>query len=324
MLTLYCHQNGGCLQKTYDAADPSVPPPEGNFWIDLLNPTPEEESVVERVLGVEVPTRAEMSEIEASSRLYLEGRALVMTLPVINRSTSDEPETAAITFVLSGSRLVTLRYADPAPFNIFSQRLRRQPSLAQTGEQALLGLLEQITDRLADILEAAMASLDIFTRETLRSEDSTPGLVDFKDVLRRIGRVSDLSAKAKECLLGLSRLLLFLTAQMDLSEPSMSRVKSLMRDAKSIDEHASFVSSKVAFLLEATLGLINIEQNNIIKIFSVAAVAFLPPTLVASIYGMNFKHLPELDWGMGYPFALLLMFLSAVLPFLWFRRKKWL
>lgn len=308
----------------YDALDPTVPPPEGTFWIDLLNPTPDEESAVERVLGVEVPTRAEMSEIEASSRLYLEGRALVMTLPVINKSTSDEPESAAITFVLSGSRLVTLRYADPAPFNLFSQRLRRQPSLAQTGEQAFLGLLEQITDRLADILEAAMASLDVFTRETLRNEDATAGLVDFKDVLRRIGRVSDLAAKAKECLLNLSRLLLFLTAQMDLSEASMSRVKSLMRDAKSIDEHASFVSSKVAFLLEATLGLINIEQNNIIKIFSVAAVAFLPPTLVASIYGMNFKHLPELDWDFGYPIALGIMLLSAVLPFMWFRRKKWL
>jgi magnesium transporter len=325
MLTLYCWKQKACVKIPFDAIDPLAPPPEGTFWIDLISPTIDEESAVERILGIEVPSRAEMSEIEASSRLYVEDDALVMTLPVIHKSTSDEPETAAVTFVLAGDKLVTLRYAEPAPFFLFAQRLQRHPTLAQSGEQALLLLLEQITDRLADILEAAMASLDAFSRETFRAEDDVlPGLTDYRDALRRIGRVGTIAAKAKESLLNLSRLLLFLTAQLDINDAGMTRVKTLMRDAKSIDEHASFLSSKVAFLLDATMGLINIEQNNIIKLFSVAAVVVMPPTLVASIYGMNFRIMPELNWAWGYPFALFLMVVSAIIPFWWFRRKKWL
>ncbi|HBM90926.1 MAG TPA: magnesium transporter [Rhodospirillaceae bacterium] len=325
MLTLYCWKQKTCVKIPFDAIDPMAPTPEGTFWIDLINPTIDEESAVERILGIKVPSRAEMSEIEASSRLYVEDQALVMTLPVIHKSTSDEPETTAVTFVLANDRLVTLRYADPAPFVLFTQRLQRSPALAHTGEHVLLALLEQITDRLADILEASMASLDAFSRETFRAEDAAaPRLTDHRDALRRIGRVGTLGAKAKESLLNLSRLLLFLTAHSDINESELARVKTLMRDAKSIDEHASFLSSKVSFLLDATMSLVNIEQNNIIKIFSVAAVIVMPPTLVASIYGMNFKFMPELQFGWGYPFALFLMFISAVIPFWWFRRKKWL
>lgn len=325
MLTLYCWKDKECVKIPFDTIDPLAPTPEGTFWIDLVNPTIDEESAVERILGIEMPSRAEMSEIEASSRLYMEDQALVMTLPVIHHSVSDEPETTSVTFILAGDKLVTLRYADPAPFVLFTQRLQRNPTHIRSGEQALLSLLEQITDRLADILEAAMASLDAFSRETFRAEDSlSTGLVDHKDALRRIGRVGSLSGKAKESLLSLSRLLLFVTAHLEVKKPAMSRIKTLMRDAKSIDEHASFLSSKVAFLLDATIGLINIEQNNIIKLFSVAAVIVMPPTLVASIYGMNFRLMPELDWALGYPFALVLMVISAIIPFWWFRRKKWL
>ncbi|MGE0109677.1 MAG: magnesium transporter CorA family protein [Bdellovibrionales bacterium] len=325
MLTLYCWKDKNCVKIPFDTIDPLVSTPEGTFWLDLVNPTIDEESVVERILGVEMPSKAEMSEIEASSRLYMEDGALVMTLPVIHQSVSDEPETTSVTFILAGEKLLTLRYADPAPFVLFTQRLRRNPTSIKNGEHALLALLEQITDRLADILEAAMASLDVYSRETFRAEEAlATGLPDYKDSLRRLGRVGTLSGKAKESLLSLSRLLLFLTAHLEVNKTGMNRIKSLMRDAKSIDEHATFLSSKVAFLLDATIGLINIEQNNIIKLFSVAAVIVMPPTLVASIYGMNFRIMPELNWAFGYPLALVLMVISAIIPFWWFRRKNWL
>jgi magnesium transporter len=183
-----------------------------------------------------------------------------------------------------------------------------------------MNLLEQIVDRLADIMEACVAELETISREIF-GED---GGRDHKEVLRRIGRVGDLSTKAKDSLLSLNRMVLFLTAQARVGKETRTRLKTLSRDVVSITEHATFVASKVTFLLDATLGLINIEQNNIIKIFSVAAVAFLPPTLIASIYGMNFQILPELGWEYGYPMALGLMVLSAVLPFWYFKHRGWL
>lgn len=322
MLTQYAIEKGACVQLAADSATPALA--EGAFWFDLLNPTREDEKAVEQLLGIELPTRAEMLEIEVSSRLYVDAGTLVMTLPVINKSTSNEPESAAITFVLAKNKLVTVRYAEPAPFHLFSYRLSRQPALASTGEQALLGLLEQITDRLADILEGAMSSLDSFSQEVFKPQAKDHAQIDFREALRRIGHVADLTTKAKDCLLNLSRLLLFLTVQAELDEPGSARIKTLMRDAKSIDEHASFLTTKVSFLLDATLGLINVEQNNIIKIFSVASVVLLPPTLVASAYGMNFQFMPELNWSYGYPFAITLMIVSAVIPYIYFRRKKWL
>lgn len=322
MLTIYADNHGTCLQALVTNGAEGLP--ENIFWIDLLNPTLEEERAVESFLSIEVPTRDEMSEIEASSRLRLLNGIPVLTIPLIHKSTSDEPETTTVTFVLAAGKLVTVRYADPAPFSLFGQKLHRQPGLAKTGEQAFLGLLEQITDRLADILEFAMAALDAFSRDNFRANDHFQEMVDFKDALRKISRVGDLATKAKECLLNLSRLLLFLATQVPFDDAGGLRIKTLTRDVKSIDEHAAFVSAKTSFLLDATLGLINVEQNNIIKIFSVAAVILLPPTLVASVYGMNFHHMPELDWTYGYPMALGLMALSAIGPFLFFRRKKWL
>jgi magnesium transporter len=293
-------------------------------WVDLLAPAPGEELAIERQIGLKIPTREDMQEIEASSRLYLEKEALVMTMPVLGRSVTEEPVSEAVTFILTGNRLVTVRYADPVPFGMFIQRIIRQPSLAASGEQVLIGLLEQIADRLADILEGATADIEGLSRSVFHNDGSSEGGTDFKNVLRRIGRISDLATKAKDSLMNLNRLLLFFAAQAKVKRETKARMDTLVLDSGSIDEHAKFLSAKASFLLDATLGMINIEQNNIIKIFSVAAVAFLPPTLIASIYGMNFDAMPELKWGLGYPVALALMLTTAVLPFLYFRRKKWL
>ncbi|SBV96776.1 Mg2+ and Co2+ transporters [uncultured Alphaproteobacteria bacterium] len=321
MLTLF-HFDQGILQST-PVEGPLDALPEQTVWIDIVGPRPEDEAAMLRLLSVELPTHEEMQEIEASSRLYEDGGALVMTMPVLSRALTDEPEAAAITFILAGSRLITVRYVEPLPFAMFQRRLARQPALVATGEAAMVGLMEQIADRLADVLESATADLESISRDIFR-KDAVRGGDDLKDILQRVGRAGDLATKAKDSLLGLSRVLLFLGSQTGIRKDSKVRMKTLMRDANSIAEHATFLSTKVAFLLDATLGMINIEQNNVIKILTVASVAFLPPMLIASMYGMNFAEMPELHWRWGYPVAVGAMFLSAIAPFLYFRSKKWL
>jgi magnesium transporter len=303
-------------------------------WVDLCNPTPSEIASIERAFHMEVPTREEMGEIEASSRLYTENGALVMTAPILHRATAEIPESGVITFILLPETLVTVRFVDPLPFAAFARRAERNPGLAATAQSALLGLLESVTDRLADVLELAQADMeqvsrDIFAKRAAlsvgtASREARRRAPDLQDTLRRIGRVGDLATKARDSLLGLSRIAVFLNAQGEMKKDIKARIKTLSRDLGSITDHAHFLAGKVNFLLDATLGLINIEQNAIIKIFTVAAVAFLPPTLIASIYGMNFDFMPELHWSHGYLLAIGLMILSAALPMWYFRRRGWL
>lgn len=323
MLTVFYLDQGLLCQDVVQDKEGGLPP--STVWIDLLSPTREEERLVEGWTEIEVPTREEMQEIELSSRLYVEGRAMVMTMPIINKATTEAPESAAITFIIVDGRMITVRYVDPVPFSMFIRRISRNPAMIADGEKALMGLLEQIADRLADILEGATADLEALSRQVFVSADDQPrGSKDLRRILQNVGRTGDLATRAKDSLLGLNRLLLFLSAQSSFKKDARSRIKTLMLDATSIAEHANFLASKVSFLLDATLGLINIEQNNIIKIFSVAAVAFLPPTLIASIYGMNFQFMPELGWRFGYLWAIGLMLLSAIVPLWYFRRRKWL
>jgi magnesium transporter len=294
-------------------------------WLDLLCPSAEEERLVERLLSLEVPTRADMQEIEASSRLYSEKNALVMTMPVLTKSSTASPESSPVTFILTNNgRLVTVRYDDPTPFSCFVQNIHHEPQSQATAEHILLGLLEQIADRLADILERATIDLEKLSHDIFGSNGAPRGGGDFKNILRDVGIVGDLSTKAKDSLLNLNRLLPFLAAQTKGKRDIEARIGTLVSDALSINQHATFLSAKAGFLLDATLGMVNIEQNNIIKIFSIAAVAFLPPTLIASIYGMNFHFMPELEWLGGYPLALVLMVISALLPLWLFHTKKWL
>jgi magnesium transporter len=322
MLTLFHSERGELLQSV--VSGPLVALPSNTVWLDLFQPTKEEERQVEACLGAAVPTREEMQEIEASSRLYVENDALVMTLPILNKSTTDVPESSAVTFMIVKDRLVTVRYDVLTPFTLFLQRLSRQPSLAASGEAILLGLLEQVTDRLADILESATADIEKLSHVIFGFNSSGTEPVDFEATLCAIGHIGDITTRAKDCLMNFSRLLPFWSAHRDGDKVFEGRIKTLSRDAQSVDEHAAFLSNKISFMLDATLGMINIEQNNIIKIFSIAAVAFLPPTLIASIYGMNFDAMPELKWAHGYQFALLAMIVSALLPFWYFRKKKWL
>jgi magnesium transporter len=304
--------------------------PEGAVWLDLLEPTPAEERTVEQLLGVEVPTREEMREIEASSRLYQENGALYLTLTAVTRSESARPETSAITFILAGGRLATLRYADLLSFRTFVAYAEKHAGAGDSAPLVLAGLLEAIVERIADVLERIGGELDALSAGIFAPPDparrAADSSRDLRALMQQIGRSGDLLSKARESLASQSRLLAFLqqTATTGLAEDQRARHHNLTRDVASLADHAAFINSKISLLLDATLGLINIEQNNIIKIFSVASVVFLPPTLIASIYGMNFRHMPELDWPVGYPLALGLMVASAILPYVYFRHRGWL
>lgn len=304
-------------------------PPVGGadiIWVDMLHPTADEEAAVEAWLKIEIPTREEMEEIEISSRLYVENGAYVMTATLPAQADNDRPEMLPVTFVLAGRRLVTIRYHEPRVFQTFPMRAEKADTGCTNGESILVSLLEAIVDRLADVLERASRDVvdishDIFeaTEKKASKRDR-----DFKAILRRIGSKEDLVSKVQDSLLTLQRLSGFFANVVGQDKPVRARVKTIARDVASLTDHASFQTQKINFLLDATLGMINIEQNGIIKIFSVAAVVFLPPTLVASIYGMNFEAMPELKLVFGYPLALGVMVVSAVLPFWFFRRKGWL
>ncbi len=325
MLTVYTPDQRKLKKEEAPAALPENP-----VWIDLLNPTKEEETLVEQTLQVGMPTHEEMKEIEISSRLYKEGEALFMTATLLSNSASDSPEALPVTFVLANHSLVTIRYSDPKSFQLFSARAQRIAGDYGSKEAMLISLLEVIVDRLADVLESIANDVNTVSQEIFNHQkDGQMGdPKDFHDILRRIGQRGDLNSKARESLVGLGRLLTFLGQSFDpskvISRDLKGRIKTLAQDAHSLTDHVSFLSNKINFLLDATLGMISIEQNTTIKIFSVAAVVFLPPTLVASVYGMNFELMPELKWVLGYPFALVMMVLSAVVPYLYFKRRGWL
>ncbi|PWK63886.1 magnesium/cobalt transporter CorA [Aminobacter sp. AP02] len=298
-------------------------------WADLFNPTREEEAMIEQWLGVGVPTREEMEEIEISSRLYVEDGAYFMTATLPSQADSDDPVMSPVTFVLRRNLLVTIRYHEPRAFTTFPMRAEKASTGCTTAETILIGLLEAIVDRLADILERASRGVEAISKDIFNptATKASKRDRDFQRLLKDIGRKETLTSDIRDALTSLQRLSGFLAnavGQGKNGKDAKAHVKTLSRDVLSLTDHANFLSQKITFLLDATLGMINIEQNGIIKIVSVAAVVFLPPTLVASIYGMNFELMPELKWLFGYPFALGMMVVSAILPYWFFRRRGWL
>jgi magnesium transporter len=323
MLTIY-ENRAGTLEP--QKGKPRIT--EAAVWIDLLNPTQEEEKKVERALKFDVPTREEQQEIEASSRLYQEDGAYFMTATLLYQPEQGEPRTTPVTFILADQRLVTVRYAQPRAFTIYVARCNRAETDLKSGTAVLIGLLETIVDRLADFIERIQAEVEGLSHSIFEIKGRAAARQRRFDVmLRAIGREGEITSKARESAHSFGRLLTFLVHAVNERKevkPLQARVRTAARDVTSLTDHATFLSGKIIFLLDATLGMVSIQQNDIIKIFSVAAVVFLPPTLIASIYGMNFHHMPELDWRFSYPLALLLMVLAAVLPYLYFKRRGWL
>src|SRR5437660_5069299 len=302
--------------------------PENAVWIDLVKPTAEEDKAVERLAGIAVPTREDMQEIEISSRLYIENGARYMTATLMCQSDTDMPRTTAVTFILAGHRLVTVRYDAPKAFALVETKLARACAPGITGEMVLMELMDAVIDRCADILERAGAEVDQVSHDIFEPESERHGHAkQYSQILIQIGRKGDLTSKVRESLVSIGRVVTFLSAVMEgvkWSKDMREQLKTMQRDVASLTDHSSYLSNKITFVLDAMLGVVNLEQNNIIKLFSVMAVVLMPPTLIASIYGMNFKSMPELEWQHGYPYALLAMLLAAVGPYVFFKWKKWL
>jgi magnesium transporter len=324
MLSVYVPR-GASLERI--PVEPGQSPSEAAVWIDLVTPTVQEDKLVEALLGIAVPTREEMQEIEVSSRLYIENGGRYMTATLLCQSDTATPKTTPVTFILSAHRLVTVRYDEPRPFAIVEHKLARACPPKVSGETVLMDLLDAVIDRSADIQERIGAEVDQISHSIFEPDDEGAA-PSYKDVLKALGRKGDLTSKVRESQVSIGRLLSFLAHEAEVmkwGKDMRTQLQSMQRDVISLSDHATYLSNKVMFLLDALLGIVNIDQNAIIKIFSIAAVVFMPPTLVASIYGMNFHHnMIELDWTYGYPFALVLIVAAAVVPLVIFRWKKWL
>jgi magnesium transporter len=325
MLWVYVPR-GTSLDRIAVTSDADVP--DSAVWFDLVNPAHEEDKIVERKVGAAVPTREEMQEIEITSRLYVENGGRYMTATLMCQSDTDTPKTTPVTFIISGHRLITVRYDEPRPFMIVGNKLARNCSPTVTGESVLMDLLDAVIDRAADILERIGSEVDQISHDIFEPEGGRADRTrSYNEILKAIGKKGDLASKVRESLVSIGRLLLYLAHEADSmrwAKESRAQLRGMQRDVHSLSDHAAYLTNKIQFLLDAMLGVVTIEQNNVIKIFSVAAVALMPPTLIASIYGMNFKHMPELDWTLGYPIAIALMLFAAALPYFVFKWKKWL
>ncbi len=324
MLRAYGPTNEG---RTIDPAKQEIP--DDSTWIDLENPTREEEALVERCLGVDIPTRSELEEIEPSSRLYELGGTLYMTVSALTGVTEGAPTTSPIGFVLTEDRVVTLRYATPKSLRAFIAHVGRERGLVRDAPTALFRLLDAIVDRLADELEAVGSEIEALSSQVFEANLEARRIPAAKltALLTQIGRTQNLLTKSRYSAVSMGRMLSFLAGSERMTGNGHDRpvhLGGLATDVNALSEHASFLNDNLIFLLDACLGLISVEQNAAMKLFSWAAVVFLPPTLIAGIYGMNFDFFPELQWHYGYFIALGLMLASAVLPYLYFRWRRWI
>lgn len=306
--------------------------PKETIWLDLLQPTADDERLVETFLGIDVPTEREIEEIEDSSRFYQKNMSIYLTVSLLTRLDAGQPSSTDVRFILTPRRLISVRYVESKPFRIFSNRLLRDSEASESSDVMMERMLELVVDDLADILEEAALNVDrlahrvFFTSMPGQMNGGDSDTIDLKEMITEIGRYGEFISEARLSVFNMNRLLIFLsqTSVKWWQTDTRARLQTLLRDIRSLTEHATFLANRVNFILDATLGMINIEQNKIIKIFSVAAVVFLPPTLIASIYGMNFRFIPELQWVFGYPLSLVLMIMAAVLPYLYFKRRGWL
>jgi magnesium transporter len=325
MLDVYLPSGSSLERRTLVSGDEV---PDHAVWFDLINPAPGEDKLIEAKLGIAVPTREEMQEIEVSSRLYTEHHARFMTATLMCNSDTVVPKTTAVTFILAKHCLVTVRYDEPKPFMLTSNKLTRSCPHGITGETVLMELLDAVIDREADLLERIGIDVDQVSHDIFDPHGRGPEQGNaYIDTLKVIGIKGDLTSKVRESLVSLGRLLLFIANEaegMRWSKDVRLQLQSMQRDVLSLSDHATYLANKITFLLDALLGVVTLEQNNVIKIFSIAAVVFLPPTLVGTVYGMNFKNMPELEWFYGYPMALTMMVIAAILPYYFFKWKKWL
>src|SRR5580693_10614966 len=299
----------------------------GSAWIDLVDPTTLERTTFENAFGLRVPAQDELGEIEATSRLQVENGALYMTAPLIFASGNEPWLPSPAGFVLSKGVLMTVRFAQSATFDTVAKECGAQEKLEPAA--AYVNLLEALVDHLADLLEAAGRDLDeashvIFSQDQAKNLSHETAML--RQLMLRTGRTSERMARIHYTLVCLDRMAKFTVdrARDWLAQDHAARLQSVSSDIASLVQFSEGLVNRVQLLQDAATGIINIDQNDVMKVLTVASVVGIPPVLVVGIYGMNFKNMPELDWAWGYPYALLMVVATAALPLIWFKWKDWI
>ena len=320
MLNAYACQNGRLHRLAPEEAADAI-------WFDLENPAPEEYTFVARVTGFLLPQQEDLAEIESSSRLAVDDDILTLSMPIVTRARG-VLEAGVCGFVLSPKYLVTLRFAPSILFNQFNTAA--PPENVPGSAHIFTGLLEAIIDRQADSLEKLREELDHLSHRVFhhRRGSQTPARNaerELQAILITLGRDYDAISYLRDAQLGVARIAPYATAAVEwMPKPVRDRLKSVQRDVSSLNEFSTHLTDKVQFLLDSTLGFINIAQNSLIKVLTIVSIMGIPPTLIAGIYGMNFHDIPELSWHYGYAYAWAAMIISAVAPLVWFRKKGWI
>ncbi|MYM40348.1 magnesium/cobalt transporter CorA [Duganella qianjiadongensis] len=320
MINVFVLQNGRLNQVPIDTrADLEHADP---VWVDLTDPTDDERTWVKTIYGVTLPGEDEVKDIEASARYYeAENGDLHLRTDFLLEEEDGPSRIVTVAFILARKMLFSVHTDDLPVFRLVRMRARSRPGSIADYMDVLLDLYATDAEYSADALEGIYQNLEEVSGRVLQEEFTDQ---DAASALNAIAHEEDLNGRIRRNMMDTRRAVSFLMRGRLLNSEQFEEARQILRDIESLDGHTSFLFDKINFLMDATVGFININQNKIIKIFSVASVAFLPPTLIASIYGMNFKWLPELEWPLGYPFALLLMVISAIAPFWYFRRRGWL
>jgi magnesium transporter len=319
MLTAFACRDG--------VARPMTEPLSDAVWIDLLDPTPDETERVAHATGLAVPSEAEINEIESSSRLATREGALYLSMPLVSRPETD-PRSVSVGFVLAPDRLITIRFA---PSRLFDHFMAQTGTGAHSGAHVLVALLEAIVDRQADVLEQVKGELESISHRIFCDDLATASGRRREDALLRatlvsLGRIGDLVSHVRESQVSAGRIVPYVETMAAewLAKDLRPRLRTLRRDVASLNDFDTHLNDKLQFLLDATLGFINIAQNNVMKVLTVVSVAGVPPVLIAGVYGMNFKNMPELEWAWGYPYSLALIAVTTVIPLAIFRWRGWL
>lgn len=291
-----------------------------SVWVDLVEPEEEERDWIQRELGQSLATRPELEDIEASARFFEDEDGLHIHSFFFYEDSEDHAGNSTVAFTIRDGRLFTLRERELPAFRLYRMRARSQVMTDGNAYELLLDLFETKIEQLADEIENIYSNLEKLSRVIMEGQQGE----EFDKALSELAEQEDVGWKVRLCLMDTQRALNFLVRKTRLPGGQLEQAREILRDIESLLPHNESLFQKVNFLMQAAMGFISIEQNRIIKIFSVVSVVFLPPTLVASSYGMNFKFMPELEWSLGYPAAIGLMVLAGLAPWLYFKRKKWL
>jgi magnesium transporter len=288
-------------------------------WIDLRSPSDAELEEVRAATGLRVPTQEQVSEIEATSRLAFADGAYSLSTPLVTPRQDGRLAVVPVGFVLSSRHLLTAHFADVAGIDAALSSCKED-----TAQGAFLHVLEVLVDRLADALEHASADCEALSHEAFREPVANERrAADLRDTLRQVGRVAECASQIRDALLGIGRIAAYVGTVDPAPHVDVQRLQAVRADVASLTDYESHLSGKVQFLLDATLGFISVDQNDVVKTLTIASVVGIPPVLIAGIYGMNFKYMPELGWTFGYPAAILLMIVSGLIPYFWFKRRGW-